>query len=71
MWHEVLLIVLFFHFGEYVANNLTGVFFNSDLRQVGPRHQVVHPVAHVIIFGQVEQITLLHLDEVCNGARTN
>lgn len=51
-----------FHLGQHVSDNLSLVLRNHQ--QMRPGEDVVQVISHRVVFGQVEEVAVLHLHQV-------
>lgn len=51
------------HFGKDISDNLSTVIF-SHIGELGPGQGVVEVVFHLVVLGQAEEVTVLHVEEI-------
>ena len=51
------------HFGEYVADYFAGLVLGHE-RELRPRQTVIHVVLHLVVLGQTQEVTVLHVHQI-------
>ena len=63
--------VIVLHFAKDVANDFPREFIDGDLWKRRVASHVIQPVAKVVVLGQIVEIAVLHLQQVCGFSGPN
>lgn len=59
-----------FHLGENVADDFASVVL-GDVKELGPRQNVIKVVFHLIVFGETQKIARLHRQKIVHSCLTD
>ena len=63
--------ILVFYLGQDIANDFASVLIDSDLGKLRMTRHVIEPVAQVVVLGQIVEIAVLHLEQICYLCRSD